>query len=187
MNEWLSQGRSVIGVFGHYGNWEYITAYQLHCPRVHVMQLYKRLTNEFSENLMLHIRQRFGSECVEAGNAYRRLLAAKRSGEQVAVGFIADQAVWPAHFWLEFMHQDSPVFEGAQRISSKLDFGLVYFDIYKVKRGYYEVKVIPMAEHPAEFPEHALTERYFRLLENTIRRNPEYYLWSHNRWKFKRS
>ena len=84
------------------------------------------------------------------------------------------------------MHQDAPVYEGAQRIASSLDFTLVYFDMRKLSRGHYEIEVVPMAEHPAEYPEHELTVRYIRLLEQTIRRQPELYLWSHNRWKYQR-
>ena len=56
----------------------------------------------------------------------------------------------------------------------------------KVKRGYYEVEFIDVCANPAGLEPGVLTEMHTRLLESFIREEPQYWLWSHKRWKHKK-
>ena len=87
------------------------------------------------------------------------------------------------HLWLDFMHHDTPVFTGAERISRKFDSDVYYVDVRRERRGYYVARYVLMAEHAAKMPEFELTRMYFNMLEKSLRRQPPFYLWTHNRWK----
>lgn len=104
-------------------------------------------------------------------------------------GYIADQSPkWEnIHLWLPFMNQDTPVFTGAERIIRKMNNAVFYVDMQRPERGKYIATFIPMTTDPASLPENAVTEDFFRRLEETIHRQPEFYLWTHNRWKRQRA
>ena len=87
------------------------------------------------------------------------------------------------HYWPQFLNHNTPAYTGGERIARILDTSVVYLDISRPKRGYYVAKVVKMSDHPNEEPKFSITEKYYRLLENSIKCNPEYWLWSHNRWK----
>ena len=101
------------------------------------------------------------------------------------MGYIADQApVWNSiHHWVNFLHHDTPAFTGTEKITKKYGFEAYYLDIVRGKRGHYRAKFIKMHNDPSSLPNFELTDLYYTYLEKSIRRNPEYYLWSHNRFK----
>ena len=108
-----------------------------------------------------------------------------RQGKPILVGFIADQApFWDnIYHWTDFLHHETPWFTGAERIMQKLDMDVYYLDVRRVKRGYYEAEYKRITTEPKTWEQFKLTDEYSRLLENTIRRAPSYWLWSHRRWK----
>ena len=98
---------------------------------------------------------------------------------------MADQHPAPQnfHYWTTFLNHDTPVFTGVERIAKQTGFSVVYLDIQKVKRGHYKGTLMLITDKPKEEPEFAITEKYIRAMENTILRNPAYWLWTHKRWK----
>jgi KDO2-lipid IV(A) lauroyltransferase len=100
--------------------------------------------------------------------------------------FLADQRPhWSQiHFWTRFFNQDSPFFTGAEKIARKFNAAVVYLKVTPVKRGYYEAEFVLVEEEAVNTKEHEITERYVQLLENHIREAPEYWLWTHKRWKY---
>ena len=87
------------------------------------------------------------------------------------------------HHWTTFLNHDTSFFIGAERIAKQVDAALYYVDVERVKRGYYQVRFRLMTLHPKEFPDYELTDQYARLLEESICRQPAYWLWTHKRWK----
>lgn len=102
--------------------------------------------------------------------------------------FIADQtpAKGDIHYWTRFLNQDTPVYTGAEKIAMKYDMVVVFFNNKKIKRGHYTTTVEVLFEHTMGLPEHAVTEAHVRSLEKNIIEEPEYWIWSHHRWKHKR-
>ena len=100
-------------------------------------------------------------------------------------GYISDQGpkMNNIHLWLDFMNQDTPVFTGAERIIRKMNNAVFYVEMSRPKRGYYTCTYHLITRQPDSLPEHEITRIFFQKLEQTIRKNPEFYLWSHNRWK----
>ena len=180
-------GRS-CGVFlGHYGNWEWISSMPLWIDPdlCQCTQLYHPLENYVTDQLVLYTRKRFGGKNITADKSIKYMVNYMRQGKPILVGFIADQApFWDnIYHWTDFLHHETPWFTGAERIMQKLDMDVYYLDVRRVKRGYYEAEYKRITTEPKTWEQFKLTDEYSRLLENTIRRAPSYWLWSHRRWK----
>lgn len=184
--EQFKKGHSVMAYMGHTGNWEWVSALptQLNA-NYQVCQIYHVLENSVMNNVMLKIRGAYGAESIPMERTLRQLLEYKNRGQQFIVGMIADQVplMRNIHYWTQFMNQKTPVFTGAERIAKKLDLAVFYAEVIRIKRGRYECVLHLMYESTKNEPEHSVTERYNRMLENTIHNNPAIWLWSHNRWK----
>ena len=183
----LNDGQDVALMLGHCGNWEWMTGYPLWFEDVdarfgHVVH---SLENSVMDRLISLVRSRFGSYTVSMQETLRWLLQGHKEMRPTVMAYISDQVpTWQnIHHWLDFMHQDTPVFTGVERIARKFNQAVVYVDMQRVRRGYYEADVHVITRDPASMPEHAITDEFFRRLEVTIRRAPQYWLWSHNRWK----
>lgn len=186
LNEDLSNGRSVTIYLGHYCNWEWISSVALHLvPEGLAAQLYHHLENKIFDRLFLYARGRFGGYSLEMNEAFAQLRTWKKQGIPTLTGYISDQVPLynSMHYWPTFLNQKTPVYTGAERIARILDTSVYYFDITRPRRGYYVAKVVKMYDKTTSEPKFSITEKYYRLLENSIIHNPEYWLWSHNRWK----
>ena len=188
LNEVFAQGQSVALMLGHYGNWEMVTSLRMWLDedaQGGFGHIYHRLENEVMDRLFLTFRNRMGSHSIAMSETLRWLIDHQRRGEATIVGYISDQVpLWQnIHHWVTFLNQETPVFTGVERIARKMNQAVFYLDMQRVKRGRYEVQFRLITRDPAALPEHAITEQYFSMLEETILRAPQYWLWSHNRWK----
>ena len=114
-----------------------------------------------------------------------KILEFKKAKRPVIVGYISDQTPfwWNIHHWLTFLHHDTPVLTGAERIVKHTDQVFVYGDMKRVKRGHYNCEFKVLREDTKRAKPFEITDEYFRRMEQSIRQQPEIYLWSHNRWK----
>lgn len=183
----ISQGHDVALYIGHYCNWEWMTSIRLHLPpEVMGAQVYHILNNKAFNALLLYIRSRMMTESISMQVILRRIIEVRREHQPQVIGFISDQVpLYPAtRYWTDFLnHKDTIVITGTEVIAKKFGFSCVYFDISRPRRGYYDIDIVPMVENSKDIPDWDITEQYFRLFEQTICRAPEYWLWTHNRWK----
>lgn len=182
----VAEGRSCAVYLGHVGNWEWITSLPLSMSEAATcMQIYHPLESPVFDRLFLRLRGRLGAESVSMGDTLRRIIERRNEGKNLVIGFIADQVpLWNSiHYWTDFLHHDTPVFTGTERIARKCGMDVYYMEVTCVKRGYYEAEFKLMTRNATESKEFEITEHYFRLLEGTINAHPSYWLWSHNRWK----
>lgn len=175
---------------GHYCNWEWVASLPLWTgEKLNCAQIYHPLENELMDSLFLEQRSRFGAENIAMNDTLRRMVSLRKEGRKTIIGFIADQTPhWNSiHLWMNFFNQETPVFTGTERMAKQLDACLCYIDIRRPRRGYYEAhfQLMDLNEIPTT-SEYPITETYMRLLEQTIKCAPSYWLWSHNRWKRKR-
>jgi len=177
--------KSIIVVLGHFGNWEWAgntvslgSPYQLYV-------IYHPLTNKNFDRLIYNMRTRFGTKLIPMKNTLRDMV--KNKDEVNATAFIADQTPHPEHaYWTTFLNQDTPVYEGTDKIARMMKYPVVYGKVKRVKRGYYEIELEMLVEKPQETSYGEISERFTRRLEEDIIDAPETWLWSHRRWKHKR-
>ena len=184
VKEDFANGRSVSIYLGHYCNWEWITSLGLHLDE-QCGQIYHPLENATLDRLFLYMRGRFKAQSIKMDDTFLTILKWKKEGRKNIVGYIADQVPGynNIHYWADFLHHDTPVFTGAERISKIMDTAVYYIDVERPRRGYYVARFIKIADSLNEHPVFFATEQYFRLLEKNIQRAPQYWLWSHKRWK----
>ncbi len=186
INQCTNDKQSVALYLGHIFNWEWITSVPLWVsPDLVCGQLYHALENPIFDKLFLNIRQRWGAECIALTDVLRKTIEYKQQNKVSIIGYIGDQVPHGnnIHHWCQFLNHDTPVMTGTERIAIKNNQALVYLDIRRVRRGYYEAEFQLMTRNPKELKEFEATDIYFRKLEETIRKQPELWLWSHNRWK----
>ena len=182
----IHEGQSCALYLGHTFNWEWVTSLPLWVTKeAHCGQLYHALENPLFDRLMLKQRQRWGAECIALTDILRKTIEYKRKQQPTIIGYIGDQVPhWNnIHHWCQFLNHDIPVMTGAERIIVKNKQAAFFLDMRQVRRGYYEAEFKLITRHPEQLKEYELTDRYHQLLEETIRRQPELWLWSHNRWK----
>lgn len=186
MEQSIQNGQSCILYLGHYCNWEWISSFPLWLgEHVDCGQIYHVLENPDFDKLMLSLRGRFHASSIPMADTLRYIVKARQEHRTIVLGFISDQVpLWNnIHYWTDFLHHDTPVLTGGERLARKMDFVVYYGDIRREKRGQYVCDIKLLNEHPATLPEFGLTEIYMRALEKTIQRQPEFWLWTHNRWK----
>ena len=182
----VSDGQSCAVYLGHLFNWEWITSLPLWMPQTaHCAQLYHALENPTFDRLFLQLRQRWGAECIALVDILRKTVEYKRQGTSTVIGYIGDQVPhWNnIHHWCQFLNHDTPVMTGAERIAVKNNQALFYLEVRQLRRGYYEAEFKLITREPKQLKEYESVDIYFRMLEANIRRQPELWLWSHNRWK----
>lgn len=183
LEKYFSEGKSIIAVSGHYGNWEMMNVLALD-QKYQTNVVYKSLTNQVFDVFWNKVRSKFGANLVPMQKVLRHIVST-RSRLSITL-LVSDQTPSSPdqQFYMRFLNQQTPVFTGVEKIARATGYPVVFCDISVVKRGYYSCRFIPLAENPKEFAENAITEAHVRYLEKMIIRAPEFWLWSHNRWKF---
>ena len=186
VDEIVESGQSCAVYLGHLGNWEWVTSLPLWVtPKAQCGQIYHPLENKEFDRLFLYSRQRLGAKCIAMQDTLREILNYRKENQPVVIGYISDQVpFWTnIHHWVDFLHHDTPVLTGTERIARKVNHAVFFLDVHRVRRGYYEAEFKLITREPQKMGEFEITDIYFKLLEESIRRAPEFWLWSHNRWK----
>ena len=184
LNELYGKGKPVMAVLGHYGNWEYLSSLGL-VIEYPVVAIYKPLHNKYFDRLVQKNRKTFGVIPVPMEKIGRKLIEYHRSNTPVLTLNLGDQRplYHQIHYWTKFMGQQTPMFLGSEKLARKLDAAVVFLKIRKLKRGRYEMEVELICESPECLKPYEITNRHVAILENMIREEPAYWLWSHLRWK----
>jgi Kdo2-lipid IVA lauroyltransferase/acyltransferase len=184
LNELHSKGKMVMAVLGHYGNWEYLSSMGLAIDHP-VVAIYKPLRNRYFDRMIQKNREAYGVIPVPMEKIARKLIEYRKSNTPVLTLFLGDQRPMyhQIQYWTKFMGRDTPMFLGTEKLARKLDAAVVFLKIRKLKRGRYEVETELICEEPSDLKPFEITERHVHTLENLIREEPAYWLWSHKRWK----
>lgn len=179
-----SEGKMVMAVTAHYGNWEYLSTLPL-VTEYPVIAIYKPLHNKYFDRWIIRNRTRFGVEVTPMEHIARKLMAYHRDGKPALTLFLSDQSpsFRQIQYWTEFLGQKTPMYLGTEKLARKLDAAVVFLKIRKIKRGRYEIDPVLICKDPGSMVPHAITDQHARVLEELIREKPEYWLWSHRRWK----
>jgi KDO2-lipid IV(A) lauroyltransferase len=187
VDELAGEGRSAAFYLSHTFNWEWITSFPMHIRSKEVVfgQIYHKLANKAFDRLFLKLRERFGAVSIPMPDTARVMMNYKKEGKPAIIGFIADQApkLHTIDHWVSFLHQDTAVITGTERIIKKLNCVAVFCSMESRKRGYYVCKVERVIEETKHIPDYELTDTYYKYLEETIRNDPSLWLWTHKRWK----
>jgi KDO2-lipid IV(A) lauroyltransferase len=185
----ISSGKSVILAIGHCGNWEWLgnTFGPLYI-QYKGYAIVKPLSNPYFDSFINDLRNRYIKDSIIYMKDTLRVLVKRKNQPSIYV-FAADQTPSnpdTAH-WSEFLHQDTPFYTGIEKIARSLDLAVMFIDLYREKPGYYVGEMSLITDSAKSMQENEITEAYIHKLEDAIRKRPHNWLWSHRRWKHKRS
>ncbi len=186
-NYLFDEGRNVIGLAMHYNNWEWTGFGQTKLKHL-ILPVYNPIRgNNAMEKFLTHNREKWGSESIPVHTAARALIEYNCKKKLTGLYLIADQTP-PANskFWTVFLNQETPFFSGPEKIASRGNFPVFFLHTKKTGRGKYIIELSMLFENPKDVEQKEILLAYVRKCEEIIRAEPEYYLWSHNRWKHKR-
>jgi KDO2-lipid IV(A) lauroyltransferase len=181
-----NSGRDLVVVHSHYNNWEWLVCLPLY-TRYKCISIFKPVRNKLFSRLMNNYRSRNNMGLTPMKHVVREIIENRKRQIRTLYGFIADQTPAKAEirYYTTFLNQDTPVFLGIEKIAAKYNMAVVFFNVQKTRRGYYNLTVELLFDRTNGLPEYKVTETHVRRLEEVIRENPEYWIWSHRRWKYK--
>jgi len=179
-------GRSVLAVAAHYGNWEWGSMSASLQTDLKAIALYKPLSNKYIDKLLMNgARKRSGTEMLsifETSAGFERF-----KSERCVYLMAADQSPSRSQsknsYWVDFMGIKTAFLHGPEKYARKYNYPIIYVDIQRRKRGYYEIELIPLVTQPNKYKEGEITRKFAQTLEGKIKEKPQDWLWSHRRWK----
>ncbi len=186
VNQYHSRGQSVVVLAMHYANWEWMLSLPLALNPT-VLFVYKPLSNSVFDRHFSKVRNRFGGKVVSMSIALRKIIEAQAANEPVLTWLAADQAPpWFHKLWIRFLNQDTQFFDGPSKIAQRFNQPVLIQYVRRVKRGYYQTWFETLVEDPLGMDQAEILKLYANRMEAHIRLAPEFYLWSHRRWKHQR-
>src|SRR5690606_3338208 len=180
----IIKDKSVLVVCSHYANWEWNTSINNYVS-AKGYAVYQKIGNPYFDRLIKKIRSKWNTVPITTNETPKTTMYNERNGIRAIYGMVSDQSpqVHRANYWSSFMGIKVPIYNGAEVLARKLDLAVVFLKVSKVKRGYYQAEFIPITLSGKETEKNGITEQFLRLSEKQIREKPEYYLWTHKRWK----
>lgn len=188
LDELYKKKKNIILMGGHYASWEWffiidrLTDYRINA-------IYKKLSNKYFDSLIKKIRSKYNGNLISTKNTFKEILKNTKLKGLNIYGFASDQSPKKnkATYWNNFLNNFVPFHTGAEIIAKKYDMAVVYMNVEKVKRGYYLASFKLITDKPKKYKDFKITEDFIKLLENQIFKAPEYYTWTHNRFKHRKT
>jgi KDO2-lipid IV(A) lauroyltransferase len=182
------QGKSVFIAIGHCGNWEWLGKKIALSTRHNAFAVMKPIHDPHFNDYMTQLRVRFHTpNLIEYKKTLRVLAKATDSANAVLIASDQTPTFGESNFWTTFLNQETAFFLGLEKIAISLDYAVLFFDIQRTGRGRYEIVITPVSLDPRATQPLEITNSYVKLLEEAIRSHPDNWLWSHRRWKHKKS
>lgn len=179
--------KSIAIMMAHYASYEWAISMNTYVT-FSAFAIYKKINNPYFDKLVRNIRSRFKASLITTKETIPVIIKNNKSKELSIYGFASDQSpiLSSAYHWQKFMGIEVPVHTGAEMLAKKYDMNVVFLKVKKVKRGYYEASFEVLSENAKEVPNYEITDKFLKLVEQQIHEAPEYYLWTHKRWKHRR-
>jgi KDO2-lipid IV(A) lauroyltransferase len=187
IKEYEKKGKSIMLIASHYASWEWLITLNQKLSFQGV-GVYKKLANKYFDKLVRDIRSKYNTELVPTYKTIPLIAQNQKNGIHCVYGLASDQSpkLDRIFHWDSFMGVEVPVHTGPEMLAKKYDMTVVFAKVKKVKRGYYELTIIPISDDPKSVPDFGITHSFIKEVEKQIYEAPEYYFWTHKRWKHRR-
>lgn len=182
-----TQEKSIAMMLAHYASYEWVISMNAYV-KFSAYAIYKKIANPYFDKLVRNIRSEFKATLITTKETIPTIIKNSKSGELSIYGFASDQSpkISSAFHWQKFMGIEVPVHTGAEILAKKYNMNMIFLKVKIVKRGFYEASFEVLSENAKEVPNYEITDKFLTLVEQQIYEAPEYYLWTHKRWKHKR-
>jgi len=180
----LEKRKNIMIMASHYASWEWGIILQKDIEAT-AFGVYKKIKNPYFDKLVRDIRAKYNSVLISTKETIPTVLGNHRKGVKALYGFVSDQSpkLDKSTYWATFMNYNVPIFTGAEMLSRKCDLAVCYFKVEKIKRGHYKATYVPLTENPKDLKKFEITDLFLKEVEKQLYEAPEYYLWTHKRWK----
>lgn len=187
VKEYEDKNISTILLAAHYASWEWLMSIN-EKTKFKGFGVYKKIANKYFDKLLRDIRSRYNAELIETKKIIPVISENQQKGILSMYGLASDQSprIDRAFHWDTFMGIEVPVHTGAEMLAKRHNLNVLFVKVKKVKRGFYEATFIPITDDPQSLPDFEITNIFLRAVEKQIMEAPEYYFWTHKRWKHKR-
>tara|TARA_B100001939_G_scaffold164177_1_gene141512 strand:+ start:1226 stop:2107 length:882 start_codon:yes stop_codon:yes gene_type:complete len=182
------KNQNLILIAGHYCSWEWVFILD-RFTNYRINAIYKKLSNKYFDRWAKRNRSRYNGNLISTKDTFREILKNSKKSELNLYGFASDQSPRKSNsnYWGMFLNNYVPIHTGAEIIAKKYNMAVVFMDVQKVSRGFYEVYFKTITEKPNEYKNFEITDKFIKLLENQIKSKPEYYTWTHKRFKHRKT
>ncbi len=184
INNYAERNRSTVLFAGHYASWEWLLALN-RSLKPNAYGIYQKIENRYFDKLIKDIRGKFGTTLIRTNKSRELIAEMINKGENFVLGIASDQSpmLHRARHWSKFMGIKVPIHVGGEELCKQHDLVPIFLQVKKIKRGYYEAHFELITEHAKEAPNYTIAETFMKKLEKSIHDAPEFYLWTHKRWK----
>ena len=179
--------KSIAIMIGHYASYEWVVSMNKHIT-FKGFAIYKKIANKYFDKLVIDIRSKFKANLITTKQTIPTIEKNARAKILSVYGFASDQSpqINRTHHWTKFMGIETPVHTGAEMLSKRFDMNVLFLNVKKVKRGYYEATLEEIVKNPKETPNYQISDEFLKKVEKQIYEAPEFYLWTHKRWKHRK-
>ncbi|MBT4293166.1 MAG: lipid A biosynthesis acyltransferase [Cryomorphaceae bacterium] len=175
------KNKNIILICGHYSNFEWLLSVG-YSAKGNGYGIYTPMSNKYFDRLFKKIRKKHKAFLVSRYhiNDFMNNLDVNKYH---VFGFAADQSPRKVgkYYINNFLGHKVPIFTGAERFSKDYNLSVVFADITRIKRGFYNTKFIEILNK--DNTQYGITDQFLSLLEKQIYRDPSQYFWTHNRFK----
>lgn len=182
------QNKSIIVMCAHYANFDWLTIFEKYTV-FDFYVVYKKIKDPCFDKLIYNIRKRFNANPLTTRDTIPHIINNNKVKKRTLYGFVCDQSPKKdtANYWTNFMGIETPFQIGPEILSKRYDMNVLFIKTKKIKRGYYQSSFEILSNNAVKSPDYEITNQYKKLIEEQIYEAPEYYLWSHKRWKHTKS
>ncbi len=182
-----AKNKSISLFCAHYASYEWVISMNKKM-KIPGYAVYKKINNRYFDKLVRDIRSKFKAILISTKDTIPTIRENSAQNIVAVYGFASDQSpkLASVYHWGSFMGIEVPVHTGAEMLSKKYDMNVIYLRTTKIKRGYYEAQFEVLTENATEVPNYELSNQFLKLVEQQIYEAPEFYLWTHKRWKHKK-
>lgn len=187
LTEMEKQGKSIAVLMAHYASYEWAISLNKYC-NLTSYAIYKRVGNAHFDKMVKDIRLKFKAQLITTRETIPTIEKNYLENRLGLYGFASDQSpqLSKTHHWGTFLGIETPIHTGAEMLAKRFDMNVIFLKVKKIKRGYYQATIETMFDHPKEVPNYQISDEFLRRVEKQIYEAPEYYLWTHKRWKHKK-
>ena len=183
-----NNNQDVIVMCSHYCSWEWVFGVR-NITSFNINAIYKQLSNKYFDKLTKSRRSQYGANMITTKDTFKEISRLSKLEGLNFYGFASDQSPKKskAVYWTNFLNNYVPFHIGAEVIAKKYNMAIVFMDVQKIKRGFYEASFSLITDKPNDFKNYQLTEEYIKKVEKQVTKKPEYYTWTHKRFKHRKN
>lgn len=181
------KGKSIAILASHYASYEWMISINKHM-KFNGYGIYKKIANPHFDKLVKDIRSKFKAYLITTKETKPTIEFNKVNNILGSFGFASDQTprLDVNNHWFTFMGIETPIHIGAEVLAKRYNMNMITLSVKKVKRGFYEATFTNPIENVNQIPDFKISEQFIQSVEAEIMQAPEYYLWTHKRWKHKK-